>query len=149
MQSLTDDEARASGFRDAADMTAYAVAMREQDLTERWTSMGAPSDLDLVDEIVQLRRRLDGSTPPPPMTVQEAAQRSSVSEKTIRRRLSEWASMTPPLAYRLGEGARSPWRVLPAALEVAPATVEPEPAKPSRGRKQTAPTKRSATRWEA
>jgi hypothetical protein len=141
----TDDEAREAGFLSAADMQHYIEAMREgQDVTH-WIEAGAPSPMDMW-------RELDGvpHEDTRPLTIQQAADRENVSVKTIRRRLPALVAMEPPGAYRIGDGDRAPWRIIPAALDRGPATVAPEPVKPPRGPRRTpAPRKRSATRWEA
>jgi len=146
MTPPTDAQARAAGFLNAADMTHYGEAMAEELAIGRWLESGAPSPMEMW-------LQLDGVETPDvvPLKVEQAAARLNVSVKTVRRRLPALAEMDPPGAYRIGDGPRAPWRVLPAALErvLTGETVEPEKARPARGRRKTEAKKRSSTRWEA
>ena len=141
-----DDDARAAGFRSAADMKHYAEAMREEEEVTRWQEAGAPSPLDMW-------QRIDGipHEDTVPLTLKQAADRMNISVKTIRRRLPALLAMDPPGAYRTDpDSPLAPWRIIPAALDTLRGqTVEPKPAPPPRGRRKPPKKKRSATRWEA
>ncbi len=120
------------------------AAMREEQHITRWIEAGAPSPMEMWQE-------LDGvpHEDTVPLTVEQAAQRMNVSAKWIRRRLPTLEAMQPRGAYRTSEGARAPWRIIPAALDrLREQTVEPKPVAPPRGRRKPPPKKRSATRWE-
>lgn len=116
------------------------------DMEQRHAEAGAPDALEMWAALW-----FAGTPDTTPLTVAQAAKRLGVSEKWVRRRLSALAAMNPPGAHRTSDSPRAPWRIIPAALErlCDAGTVEPEPAKPPRGRRSTAGAKkRSATRWE-
>jgi hypothetical protein len=141
----TDEEARRAGFINARDMKHYADAMEEEEAIGGWIEAGAPSPMDLW-------RQMQGVAPVDarPLTIEQAARRENVSQKTIRRKLRALAAMDPPGAYRVGDGDRAPWRIIPAALDALRGrSAAPEPATPARARRKSpAGKKRSATRWE-
>ena len=142
---VTDEEARRAGFLNAADMKHYAAAMEEEEAIGEWIEAGAPSPMTLW-------RQRQGVAPidAQPLTIEQAARRENVSAKTIRRRLPALEAMEPRGAYRVGDGDRAPWRIIPAALDdLRGQSTAPEPAKPTRDRRRApTPRKRSATRWE-
>jgi hypothetical protein len=127
-------------------MRHYIEVMREEALTLTWMEAGAPTPMEMWAELQGVK--LPDTVP---LTVQQAARRLNVSHKFIRRRLATLEAMDPRGAYRVGEGARAPWRIIPAALDRLRdvETVAPKTARPPRGKpKPVAPKKRSATRWE-
>jgi hypothetical protein len=144
VSNVTDDDARKAGFRNAREMQDMADALEEDYLSEQWASGGAPSPLEMWRELHGAREAAE------PLTVKQAAEREKVDPKTIRRKLAALAAMDPPGAWRIGDGDRAHWRIVPAALDALRGqSVAPDPARPQRPSSRPAPApKRSPTRWE-
>lgn len=105
---------------------------------EDWIAAGTPT-------LAQLWAERQGSDPPArPLTVSQAAQAANVSERTIRRRLSQLAALEPAGAWRVGRV----WRIHPEALDDLKTVRAAEKAVERRRRSQTAKAPTS-TRWQA